>query len=249
MLYIDGLGYVDEHTYSAGSQQASASTESFETILEKETTIYATPASGTVQPNSATNTVSSPEALQQYFEDASNQYQVDLQLLLAVAKQESNFNPNATSKAGAMGIMQLMPGTANSLGVTNPYDARENIMGGAKYLSSLLAQYNGNTTLALAAYNAGSGNVKKYGGVPPFSETENYIQKVLGYMGQTITLADIRLASATTGTSVFTADNISDATIIRSTAANTIYAVASQDATSPAQVFMIPAADEPMETQ
>ena len=80
-----------------------------------------------------------------------------------------------------MGIMQLMPATASSLGVSNAYDARENILGGAKYISQLLQQYQGDTSLALAAYNAGSNNVNKYGGIPPFTETQNYVSKVLGY--------------------------------------------------------------------
>ena len=94
-----------------------------------------------------------------------------------------NFDPYAQSGAGAQGVMQLMPATAQSLGVTDPFDARSNIMGGAKYLSDLLARYDGNVDLALAAYNAGSGNVEKYGGVPPFQETQNYISRVKEYMG------------------------------------------------------------------
>ena len=80
-----------------------------------------------------------------------------------------------------MGVMQLMPATAESLGVTNAFDAYQNIMGGAKYISSLLTKYNGDVSLALAAYNAGSGNVAKYGGIPPFTETQNYVSKVIGY--------------------------------------------------------------------
>ena len=109
-------------------------------------------------------------------------------LLKSIAKAESNFNPTAVSHAGAVGIMQLMPTTAQSLGVTNSYDARQNIMGGAKYISSLLSKYNGDTSLALAAYNAGSGNVAKYGGIPPFAETQNYVKKVMAYMGESVSI-------------------------------------------------------------
>lgn len=122
-----------------------------------------------------------PDSLNDYFDEAADTYDVDVNLLKSIAKTESGFQADATSSAGAMGIMQLMPSTASSLGVTNAYDARENILGGAKYISQLLTQYNGDTSLALAAYNAGSGNVEKYGGIPPFTETQNYVAKVLGY--------------------------------------------------------------------
>lgn len=130
------------------------------------------------------STVQSPATMDEIFSKASMTYGVPLNLLKAVAKAESNFQPEVTSRAGAMGVMQLMPATAKSLGVTDPYDAEQNIMGGAKYLADMLKRYDGDVTLALAAYNAGSGNVKKYGGVPPFKETQNYIQKVMNYMGQ-----------------------------------------------------------------
>ena len=103
---------------------------------------------------------------------------------MAVGKAESGFNPDAVSSAGAQGVMQLMPSTAAALGVENAFDARSNIMGGAKYLSQKLQQYNGDIDLTLAAYNAGSGNVEKYGGVPPFDETINYIRRIKEYMGQ-----------------------------------------------------------------
>ena len=99
----------------------------------------------------------------EYFEKASKTYNVDKRLLIAVAKTESDFNPKATSGAGAKGIMQLMDRTARDLGVTNSYDAEQNIMGGAKLLSQLLKKYDGNRNKALAAYNAGTGNVAKYG--------------------------------------------------------------------------------------
>ena len=121
-------------------------------------------------------------SLESIFEKAAQTYHVDIELLKAMAKAESDFDPNATSRSGAMGIMQLMPGTAKGLGVTDAYDPEQNIMGGAKYIASLLEKYDGNVSYALAAYNAGSGNVDKYGGIPPFEETQNYVTKILGYL-------------------------------------------------------------------
>lgn len=116
------------------------------------------------------------------FEEAAARYNVPERLLKAVAKAESDFNPNAVSHAGAVGVMQLMPGTARSLGVSDPYDARQNIMGGAKYLKENLDRF-GDVSLALAAYNAGPGAVQKYSGIPPYNETQNYVKKVLSYYG------------------------------------------------------------------
>ena len=117
-----------------------------------------------------------PESMDSIFEEASAKYGVSSNLLKAVAKAESNFNPNAVSKAGAIGVMQLMPATARSLGVSDPYDARQNIMGGAKYLKENLERFDGNVSLALAAYNAG----------PPYKETQNYVKTVTSYMGTPI---------------------------------------------------------------
>lgn len=112
------------------------------------------------------------------FNQVSAQTGVSAQLLKAVAQAESGCRSDAVSSCGAVGVMQLMPATAKAYGVTDPFDAYENISGGAKLLSDLLEKYNGNVTLSLAAYNAGSGNVSKYGGVPPFKETVNYIDKI-----------------------------------------------------------------------
>lgn len=116
---------------------------------------------------------------------AAQKYEVNPGLVKAVIEAESNFNPNAVSKAGAQGLMQLMPGTARGLGVTNALDPAQNIDGGVHFLSNLLKHYNGNVRLAVAAYNAGPGAVDKYGGVPPYQETQTYVTRVLGYFNST----------------------------------------------------------------
>jgi soluble lytic murein transglycosylase-like protein len=138
-------------------------------------------AASTTEASSGSCDLVTSEELNEIFAEAAATYGVDEKLLKAVAKVESNFNASAVSSAGAVGIMQLMPATAAGLGVSDSYDARENIFGGAKYLSQLLAKYDGDTSLALAAYNAGSARVDQYGGIPPYTETQNYVKKVLGY--------------------------------------------------------------------
>ncbi len=150
-------------------------------------------ASDTVTRQSSSNVdfssyLKTDKQLEDIYTEASQTYGVSVDLLKAMTKQESNFNPNATSRSGAQGLMQLMPATAASLGVTNAYDPYQNIMGGAKYIRQMLDKYNGNVSLALAAYNAGSNNVDKYGGIPPFAETQDYVAKITRYLEEGVSI-------------------------------------------------------------
>jgi soluble lytic murein transglycosylase-like protein len=150
----------------------------------------AIPSSGSMSPGPATR-------LDTYISLASMRYSVSASLIKAVIKAESDFNPSIVSSDGAIGLMQVLPATARSLGdsstpegkhcnlqVSDLYDSRENIMAGTCYLSYLLVRYNYNTEKALAAYNAGPGNVDKYNGIPPFAETQKYVQRVTGCYSQ-----------------------------------------------------------------
>lgn len=149
-------------------------------------------------------------SLETIFQRASEKYGVPLNLLKAVAKEESGFHSDAVSSCGAQGIMQLMPSTAKSLGVTNAFDPEQNIMGGAKLLGRLLTKYDGNTDLALAAYSAGTGAVAKYGGVPPYEETQNAIKKVMKYLNEGVTVPDTPLTTNSSASSpVYTASMLS----------------------------------------
>ena len=110
--------------------------------------------------------------------EAAEKYNVDPALIQAIIMTESSFNPEAVSRRGAQGLMQLMPATAKSLGVSNSLDPGANIDGGVRYFRSLLDRFEGDVRLSLAAYNAGAGNVRAYGGIPPFRETQDYIKKI-----------------------------------------------------------------------
>lgn len=191
------------------AEQAAKSSETattdFATVLDEAEQTY------TNTQNNTSSDTNCPEDLNTIFEKAADTYNVSSDLLKSIAKAESNFNAGAVSSAGAVGIMQLMPATAASLGVTNSYDATQNIMGGAKYISQLLDKYNGNISYALAAYNAGSGNVEKYGGIPPFSETQNYVKKVLSYLDEGVVIPDsANTAVASSDLSDTTAEELTD---------------------------------------
>lgn len=131
----------------------------------------------TISPKTST-AATQKTAFDDIIQKASDTYGIPVKMIKAVIKQESGFNTNATSGAGAAGLMQLMPATAASLGVTDSYNAEQNIMAGTKYLKQMLNQFGDYKTM-LAAYNAGPGNVNKYGGIPPFTETQNYVTKVM----------------------------------------------------------------------
>jgi soluble lytic murein transglycosylase-like protein len=133
-------------------------------------------------------------AIENEIEDAAVRHSLDPNLIRAVMRAESNYRVDVVSHAGAMGLMQLMPGTAASLGVTDPFDPRQNIDGGAAYLRRMLDLFGGDLNMALAAYNAGQGNVRRFGGIPPFAETQAYVPRVRGFLEE-YTMRSYRLAA------------------------------------------------------
>lgn len=157
-------------TATANSSYPQTSNADFATALQTATTASSVSGAGNGE-----SSVYDP-----LIEQAAARNGLDPALLHGLIQQESGFDPNATSSAGASGLTQLMPGTASSLGVANPLDPAESIEGGARYLGQLMSQFSGNAEDALAAYNAGPGAVQQYGGVPPYAETQSYVTKVLG---------------------------------------------------------------------
>lgn len=137
------------------------------------------PLLGSVAVETTNFTALRPEsAYEQLIQEAARLYDISPALIRAVMRTESQFDPNAVSPVGAQGLMQLMPALAKEMGVTDPFDPRDNIIGGARYLKQLLDSHRGNVALTLASYNAGPGNVKRYRGIPPFKETRNYVRKI-----------------------------------------------------------------------
>lgn len=164
---------------AAASNDVTSTNDATASILEESDSAQANQTTSISDSVWNTGVLACSEELNSYFVEAANTYGVDVNLLKCIAYAESNFDPDATSRSGAMGVMQLMPKTAEGLGVTDAYDAEQNIMGGAKYISIQLERFDGDVELALAAYNAGPGNVQKYGGIPPFEETQNYVKKIM----------------------------------------------------------------------
>lgn len=159
--------------------QASAKTKFGDLLTNPATRVNAQLYTNTANAVQAKPDYTNKTKVQELISKVAKRHGVDEKLVNALVKQESGFNPNAKSKVGAMGLMQLMPATAKGLGVTNPMDPEQNVEGGVKYLKSMLNKYNGNVILALAAYNAGPGAVDKYDGVPPYKETQNYVKSIL----------------------------------------------------------------------
>lgn len=124
------------------------------------------------------------ERYETLIQEAAQRYGLNPELIRAVMRAESAFNPDAVSRVGAKGLMQIMPALAKDLGVTDPFDPRQNVMAGARYLRQLLDAHRGNISLTLASYNAGPGNVRRYKGIPPFKETRNYVKKITGFLAE-----------------------------------------------------------------
>lgn len=176
---------MEEETKKVNEENAASSTQTASQTASAANVAKTTGTTGTVKSDGTLTTT-----LDDIFKRASEKYGVSYDFLVAVAKAESDFNPKCVSSAGAKGIMQIMPYEAKELGVEDVYDAEQNIMASAKLLAAHLKKFNGDTTLAAAAYNAGSGRVKQYGGVPPFTETQNYVKKIAKYMKEGVKAPD-----------------------------------------------------------
>ena len=202
---------------SLSASHTKTSITPFQKVLEKENALYAvaseentksaslkkmtakttektSSASKTNKTSNDTSERTGSTTLKSIFEQAAEKYDISYDFLVAVAKAESDFNTKCVSSAGAQGIMQVMPEEQKGLGIKDPFDAEQNIMGAAKLLKAHLKKFNGDYTLAAAAYNAGSGAVKKYGGVPPYKETTNYVKKIKKFMQEGVTVPNRKVS-------------------------------------------------------
>jgi hypothetical protein len=189
--YVDDAGVIHFSNVSVGkAKKFRKVSQEPNTRHYAENTSRSTPAPAAQAPSSSIPAPATmPGAYTEIINTACNRHGVDPALVHAIVKVESDFNPYALSSKGAMGLMQLMPQTAMDMNVRNTYNPHENIDGGVKYLRYLIDRYEGNLALALAAYNAGETSVKKWGTIPPFPETQNYVQRILGlYNGTGISL-------------------------------------------------------------
>lgn len=216
----------------------------FQKILDKENEVYASSEAQTEKTETETaektssvsksRTTSSSKSgettLQDIFERAAQKYDISYDFLVAVAKAESDFNTKCVSSAGAQGIMQVMPEEQKGLGIKDPFDAEQNIMGAAKLLKAHLKKFNGDYTLAAAAYNAGSGAVKKYGGVPPYKETQNYVKKIKKYMEEGVTVPDKKVATSSQDSTVGSGASAGATTETKESTTNTVEAKAATSA-------------------
>lgn len=180
ILFIFPAAYADVYKYVDDNGVVCYTDAPFDKNANRMTkeSVYSTPANQQPSKPSTTDSQNSTDYHSIVQEKAVN-YNIDPSLIKAVIKTESNWNNRAVSRKGAMGLMQLMPATAIDMDVRDPFDPEDNIEGGTKYLRYLLERFNGDLTLALAAYNAGPKTVEKFGYIPPFTETRQYVNKVL----------------------------------------------------------------------
>ncbi len=176
-MYVNGLGFINENVYNINNTVNVSNAQNTNSTEKVSTSVFDDLlAVETAKLNNADSTKTYD--LKSIFKEASEKYNVSYDLLTAIAWHESRFQPDVTSWAGAMGLMQLMPDTAKAMGVSNAYDPYENVMGAAKLLSKLSEMYDGDQTLTLAAYAAGTGSVAKYNGVPPYGETQEFVKTI-----------------------------------------------------------------------
>lgn len=217
MLLVNDVTAAGSTQVTPVKVKSKTSITPFQKVLKKESEkVLAAAKNETAAPAQKTNEAEKSESVDKYtgsggcaettlkdiFERASEKYNISYDFLVAVAKAESDFNTKCVSSAGAKGIMQLMPDECKSLGVKDPYDAESNIMASARLLKAHLDKFDGNYTLAAAAYNAGSGAVKKYGGVPPYNETQNYVKKIRKFMQEGVNVPNRKVNVAETDSSV-----------------------------------------------